>query len=124
MSQSRHDKEFVEKIRTLGGYVKDGTPHFGRRTATDMQVLHEGNESITELCRDRTIFKTITQGNPSDKSMKHDAEVIQRTLDKKKKDALKRPRLERISKLKTRFKQKYGISTDHFNLRGKERRVA
>ena len=92
----------------LGGVVKGGTPSFKRMGAADFyQRCEDKTSPIAQMTRDKAMYRTITQGNASDKSMKKDAEIIQRTYQKKQKAEQVRERRKPIEAKKEAYRKRW-----------------
>lgn len=92
----------------LGGVVKGGTPKFKRMGASDFYTRCEDKSSpIAAMTRDKAMFKTITEGNASDKSMKKDAEIIQRSHHKKRKEEQVKERRKPIEAKKLAYRKRW-----------------
>ena len=104
---NKEQAAYLEKLRSIGGIVKGGTPKFHKVTHEDMTAIYKStNSPLAKVTADKAMFKAITQGNASDKSLTRDvAAVIGPSEDKAKKRAEK---LERIKKLKARYRSRYG----------------
>jgi len=101
--------EYLEKLRSLGWAVKNPQKNrHNKRKAEDMNAACVDKDSaIYNLTKDRIASKHILQGNASDPGLKKEAEGWQRRHDKKRKDSLNRPKLERIAKKKREYKRKW-----------------
>lgn len=103
------DQAFLEKIKTIGYSIK--APLKATRNHMknhDYHALCRDKESpVGQLTKDPIAFRHIREGNASDKALKRDAEVLQRTHQAKVDYALKAPKLNRIKELKENYKRKY-----------------
>ena len=104
---------FLEKMKTIGGIVKGGTPKFYANKNYDLLALCRDKESpIAQMVKDKTIYKHIKEGNTNDKFLKQEAHEIQTRYSYEQKEKRNAPKLSRIKDLKARFKAKYGIEAD------------
>lgn len=108
MTQTLEDKKFVEKLRSIQwGRVKGGTPKFSVTREDVYATIHPDNP-CREIVKDPVKFKAIIKGNPSDKSLTRDCTAIGEERSRKKNEAWKTKKLEKIRTMKEKFKAKYG----------------
>lgn len=100
---------FMEKIRTVGGIVKGGTQRFGKPSYKDMtEMYRENNNPLAEITKDKAMYKTITQGNASDKKLTADVTAIESARLNSRKTKSRDEKLGRIKALKENYRRKYG----------------
>lgn len=86
----------------------------------DLNALCSDKRSpIYQMTKDKVMYKHIRHGNASDKTLKRDAEQLQRKHHAMRKEESRRPALEKIQKLKDQYKKRYKQDTSHFDLRNK-----
>lgn len=103
--------EWLEKMRSISGIVKGGTPRFGKVTHKDMtERYRDHNNPLAEITKDKVMFKTIMEGNASDKVFKKEVEAIERARVTEKKEKSRSAKKQRIEGLKKDYKKKYGAN--------------
>jgi hypothetical protein len=110
--QTKEDREFVEKLRSLNiGAISGGTPKFYKRNHEDMtQLYRENNNPLAEITKDKAMFRAITEGNASDKSLKRDVEIIERNRVQSEKKKSRDAKLKKVNDAKMKYKKKYGVN--------------
>lgn len=104
---NKAQREYLEKLRSIGGIVKGGTPKFHKVTHSEMTAMYKAtNSPLAKVTSDKAMFRAITEGNASDKRLTADvAAVLGPNEDKAKKRAEKKAKIE---KLKARYRSRYG----------------
>ena len=98
----------LEKYRSIFGSVKGGTPKFGRTTRSDiLSNCKDMDSPISQMVKDNVMFKQIQNGNGSDKSLKKDAEYIQKTYTDNRKQQEKKERFKRVENVREKYKKRY-----------------
>lgn len=98
----------LEKYRSIGGFVKNGTPKFGSVSRNDMLANCKNMDSpIASILKDRVMYRNIKNGNASDKSLKKDAEILQSVATKKRKSEEKTRIWKKANESLTHYKRKY-----------------
>lgn len=104
---------FLEKIKTIGGIIRGGTPRFHANKSDDLYALCRDKESpIAQMVKDKTMFRHIREGNINDSILKCEAQELQTRYSYEQKEKKRTPKLKRIQDLKTRFKARYGVEAD------------
>lgn len=98
--------EWLEKMRSISGIVKGGTPRFGKVTHKDMtERYRDHNNPLAEITKDKVMFKTIMEGNASDKVFKKEVEAIERARVTEKKENPDLPKSRGLKGLKKTTKR-------------------
>lgn len=98
----------LEKYRSIGGVVKGGTPKFASPLRSDLlSQCRDRSSPIAQMVKDPVMFRQIKAGKGSDKSLKKDAEYIQRTYTEKKKSELKAERFKPVIAAREKYKCRY-----------------
>ncbi len=98
----------LEKYRSIGGFVKGGTPRFGNPTRADILSNCQNMDSpIAQMVKDTVMYHNIKSGNGSDKSLKRDAEIIQKTYTDKQKEINKIERFKPVQVAREKYKRRY-----------------
>ena len=104
------DLEYVEKLKTLGTSVKNPQKirHNRALDASDMRTLcHDKNSPIGQMVRDRVMYRNIVNGNGSDKILKKEAEIIQRTHQQNKDSKRRAERYADVTAKREKYKKRY-----------------
>lgn len=102
---------WLEKMQSIGGIVKGGTPRFSRVSHREMTERYKDhNNPLAEITKDKVMFKTIMEGNASDPVLKKEVEAIERARVTEKKEKSRSSKKKRIEELKTNYKKKYGAN--------------
>lgn len=104
--QTKEDREFVEKIKTIGGFVRGGTPRFHNTHSEHLSTMSSG--VLKETAKDPIRWRHIRSGNASDKVLKRDAEAINREFATRPEREWKEKKLKKIKAMKARYKARYG----------------
>ena len=110
MRQTKEDRDFVEKIRTIGTSVKP--PLKPRHNATyrreDMRSLCLDSKSpVTQMLDDKVMFKNIRDGNASDKGLKRDALYLQQNYANNRKKERQDFSKAKITAKKEKYRKRY-----------------
>lgn len=98
----------LEKYRSIGGFVRSGTPKFSTPTRTDiLSNCRDSDSPISQMVRDKVMFDQIRSGNGSDKSLKKDAAFIQKSYTEKQKENEKKERMKPVIAAREKYKRRY-----------------
>lgn|SRR3990167_10250425 len=97
----------LEKYRSLGGFVKGGTPKFHSGRTDLLARCHDPESPISTMLKDNVMYKHIKQGNASDDVLKKDAEVLQRKANKKRKVEEKARIWKNANESLARYRKRY-----------------
>ena len=103
----------LEKYRSIGGFVR-GTQKFeknGKAARADYPAqcreIKDPDSPIAQMVKDKVMFRHIKGGGASDKALKKDAEVLEKTYTKKKKEESKRERFKPVQAALEKYKRRY-----------------
>lgn len=99
----------LEKYRSIGGFVKNGTPKFSISRKDLLSRCENPNSPIATMLRDRVMYRNIKEGNPSDKVLKKDAHLIQQSFTNEEKKKSKAERFEPVKKAIENYKRRYHV---------------
>ena len=91
----------------LGGIVKGGTPRFHVVREDLLANCRDKDSAISTMLKDRTMYRQIKERNASDKSLKRDAEFLQRQDTKKRKVKEKTRIWAKANASLARYRKKY-----------------
>ena len=98
----------LDKYRSIGGFVRGGTPKFGSVTRADLLANCKNMDSpISQMVKDKVMYRNIKNGNPSDRLLKKDAELIQTVHHKKIKSEEKKRIWKKANESVERYKRRY-----------------
>ena len=92
----------------LGTKVVGGTPKFGSNTRADMLAKCKDPDSpVSTMLKDRVMYDHIKNKNASDKSLKKDAEALQRNANIKRKKEEKGRIWKKANESRDQYRKKY-----------------
>lgn len=100
--------EFLEKLRSIGGIVKGGTPSFSSNPRAEQLAKTSPGSMMHEIAKDPVLYKHAIGNKASDRSFKKDVEAISRNEHYQKVTSKKEEKLKKINTLKDNYRRKYG----------------
>lgn len=91
----------------LGTKVVGGTPKFSTTRADMLASCRDPESPVATMLKDSVMYRTIKEGNASDKSLKRDAECLQRAAFKKRKSEEKARTWKKANESLTRYRKRY-----------------
>lgn len=103
------DEAWLEKLRSIGGIVRGGTPKFYQRKREEILAqCGDKNSPMSEMVRDKVMYKQITQGNASDKSLKKDAAFLESNKLATSKREWKEKKAAKIKTMRKQYEKRWG----------------
>lgn len=107
------DKAFADRNYEKEGRgveVFMGTTLAARKRAGDIRAQYAGRGTLSEMANDRVMMKHIMEGNPSDKSLKADATLIEQTRMERPRREWDERKRKSLQEKKERYRAKYGVN--------------
>lgn len=100
------NEAFLEKIKTIGVSVKNGTPKFFH-SRSSVSSMFEANDARRFITKDRSLYKHIREGNASDPSITRDVTAFENDKKMQEKRKAREVKAARVKKLKDEYRRKY-----------------